>query len=186
MVYKTSEDSTGDLIKILLDKIEYIELFQENNGDKELAYFDVIYVDLKNNNITAFCEGSSIKQILGTCIEENLMDVPLKIPLSRYEKEFKIELPSEILYSLFDDDVTIIRVDENKYTLQNRAATLVETEDQILFLDPLLGLPMKIEFSEGGMDQVTVFDNLVSNKLKLEEMTYRPRSEIGTEEIFFR
>jgi len=191
MVYKLSDASAGDLIKIGLDKADTIRNFKVDNETKSLVFYDVIYVDVKHENksvspVVAYCEGVFDKNALMDCVEEFMTDVPIELSYGLYKDKYEIMLPSEYLYSLFSEGVFVKRAEENKYSLKNRAVTVVETtQGKIYYFDSLLGLPLKIEFVKDGSPEVLVFDNLIANKLKFAEMNHRTASEIPPSERFY-
>ncbi|OYT31687.1 hypothetical protein DRJ22_01680 [Candidatus Woesearchaeota archaeon] len=192
IVYKLSDSSPGDLIKVGLKKADTLRNYRVGDDVKNLVYYDVVYVDVNNKNksltsVQAYCEGVFDKNALFECVNSEIVDVPIDISYNLYKDKFETVLPSEYLYSLFADNTFFKRAEENKYSFKNRAVTVLETtRGKIFYFDPRLGLPLKIEYTkDDGSHAVILFDNLIANKAKFAEMHHRTASEIPPDEMFY-
>jgi hypothetical protein len=148
---------------------------------KQLFYYDTVYVDRMAKTAITFCEGHK-SSTNSQCYDLKLYDLAYPVPF----KEYDIILPEDWLLSNVNNEPN--QLEENKYYVKGRASVFVrfETDPALeLSIDPGTGLIMQADTKKGSQMLSRVeYTDLVSNLVRDVDVEHRSKEEIPTEEAF--
>jgi hypothetical protein len=173
----------GTRYKIILDHPITVKDVSFGDIKKSLYYYDTVYVERTTKNAIAYCEGHS-SQVNTQCAQLELYDLAYPVAYNTYS----INLPEDWLLSYLDKQPD--RIDENKYYIDSRAAitiTFEGEEDLELNFDPSTGLVIRADVKKGdALITRHDYNDLVSNLVRDVDVNHRSKSEIPSNEPFYR
>jgi hypothetical protein len=141
------------------------------------AYADEIIFDRNDMTATAYCTGHD-ENIRQPCANLDITDKPFLLP---YEPNM-IKLPDNWLKEYKDKQPTLEEYE--KYYVKNVLTTKAVYSDGVeLYFFPKAGIPLQVV--EGPLRK-TVYDDIVVNQVRPEDVIHRSRSEIPEGELYFR
>lgn len=171
----------GTRYKILLYTPIIVKDVKFGEMQKQLFYYDAVYVDRAAKTAIAFCEGHK-SSTNSQCYDMKLYDLAYPVPY----KEYDIILPEDWLLSNVNNEPN--QLEENKYYVKGRASVFVrfETSPALeLSMDPGTGLVMQADLKKGSqMLSRNEYTDLVSNLVRDVDVQHRSREEIPTDESF--
>ena len=151
--------------------------------EKRLFYYDTVYVDRATKTAIAYCEGHT-SQVNTQCSQLELYDLAYPVPYQDYD----VTLPEDWLLSNLDREPKTW--DENKYYIENRASITVTfggDEQLELDFDPGSGLVMRADQKQGDrLISRNDYQDLAINLVRDVDVNHRSKSEIPSEESFYR
>lgn len=173
----------NDKFRVILANAPQISNVKFGELSKSIFYYDTIYVDRVSKTAFAYCEGH-LSTVNRQCAELELYD--LAYPVSYTEQN--IALPHDWLFQYVEEEPDSLET--NKYYVKGRASTTARfnTEPRIeLHIDPLTGLPMRVDTLKGSVLVKRVdFEKLSSNTVRDVDVYHRTRSEIPSSEAFYK
>lgn len=169
--------------KIVLKTPAIVKEVSFGDIKKSLFYYDTIYVDRASKTAIAYCEGHS-SQVNTQCSQLELYDLVYPVTFQDYD----ITLPEDWLFSYLDKEPKTW--DENKYYIESRASitvTFAGDPEVELDFDPGSGLVIRADQKRGNQ-LVARYDytDLVTNKVRDFDVEHRSKSEIPSEETFYK
>ena len=167
----------GDKARLLpFDPIRFNRVQEGKNFFREI-FIDEILFDLRGRTATGYCagiDGTANRQ----CAALELYEVPFTLNYG----EHMITLPhvwvEERLGEVPD------REEHNKYTVQGIQTIRVTFQDGTeYYFYPRAGLPLRVV---KGIHDKVIFDRLVINQVRPEDVIHRAKEQIPPEEAFFR
>jgi hypothetical protein len=141
------------------------------------AYADEIIFDREEKIATGYCTGND-ENIRQPCANLDITDKPFPLP---YEPNM-IKLPDDWLKEYRERQPTLEEYE--KYYVKNVLTTKAVYSDGVeLYFFPKAGIPLQVV--EGPLKK-TVYDDIVINQVRPEDVIHRSRSEIPEGEIYYR
>lgn len=173
----------NDKFRVILSNAPQISNVKFGELTKSVFYYDTIYVDRVSKTAFAYCEGH-LSAINRQCAELELYDLAYPLPYL----EQNIALPHDWLFQYVEEEPDSLEA--NKYYVKGRASTTARfNTDPIieLHIDPLTGLPMRVDTLKGSVLVKRVdFEKLSSNTVRDVDVSHRTRSEIPSSEAFYK
>jgi hypothetical protein len=173
----------GSRYKIILKNPATVKDVSFGDIRKNLFYYDTVYVDRATKTAIAYCEGHS-SQVNTQCSQLEIYDLAYPAPFQDYD----ITLPEDWLFTYLDREPNTW--DENKYYIQSRASITVTFEgDPTLELDfdPGSGLVMRADQKSGNrLVSRQDYEKLATNLVREKDVYHRSKSEIPSEETFYK
>jgi hypothetical protein len=171
----------GTRYKVILEAPIIVKHIQFGDLEKDLFYYDTVYVDRSAKTAIAYCEGHK-SQVNTQCTDLNLFD--LAYPVSY--KDYDIILPEDWLLANLDKEPVLF--ESNKYYVKGRASVFVriETDPALeLSIDPGTGLTMQADTKEGNqLISRNEYLDLVSNEVRDVDVQHRSKEEIPPSDAF--
>lgn len=167
----------GDKARMLpFDPIRYTN-FQEGNNFFREVFIDEVLFDLRGRTATGYCAGVD-EGVNRQCAALELYEVPLTLRFG----EHIIKLPHQYVEERLGEVPD--REEHDKYTVQGLLTTKVTFQDGVeYFFYAKAGLPVRI--ASAPLKRV-IFDSLVINQVRPEDVTHRSKDEIPSEEAFYQ
>ncbi len=160
---------------IIVKNVKFGEL------QKQLFYYDTVYVDRVAKTAFAFCEGHR-SSTNSQCYDLKLYDLAYPVPFTDYD----VLLPEDWLMANLNNEPT--QLEDNKYYVKGRASTFVrfETNPALeLSIDTGTGLIMQADTKKGSqLLSRNEYLDLVANLVRDVDVQHRSKEEIPTEEAF--
>ncbi len=173
----------GKKFKIILSNAPTAKGVTFGEVEKNLFYYDTIYVDRAAKTAMAYCEGHT-SLVNRQCADLELYDLALPVSFSDYN----LLLPEDWLYNYLDK--TPSEMDPNKYYIDGRVTSFVKFEGnpQVeLNFDPGTGLVLRADQKEGtALIARNDYEKLATNRVRDVDVIHRSKSEIPSEEAFYR
>lgn len=173
----------NDKFRVILANAPQISNVKFGELSKSVYYYDTIYVDRVSKTAFAYCEGH-LSTVNRQCAELELYDLAYPLPYL----EQNIALPHDWLFQYVEEEPDSLEA--NKYYVKGRASTTARfnTDPTIeLHIDPLTGLPMRVDTLKGSVLVKRVdFEKLSSNSVRDVDVSHRTRSEIPSSEAFYK
>ncbi len=173
----------GAKYKIILSSPVTVKEVTFGNVKKGLYYYDTIYMDRVSRAAMAYCEGHS-SEVNRQCSQLELYDLAYPVQFDKYD----IMLPEDWLLAYLNREPDVM--DENKYYIEGRSTILVKFSgdpDVELNFDAGTGLVLRADQKKGN--QIIArhdYEKLASNKVRDIDVVHRSKSEIPSEETFYR
>ncbi len=173
----------GTTYKIILGSAKIEKGVKFGEITKSLFYYDTVYVDRATKTAIAYCEGHT-SQINTQCNQLELYDLAYPVTYADYS----ILLPEDWLLTYLDKEPTLMET--NKYYIEGRATVFVKIDDDPdveLSIDPGTGLVLRADRKNG--DQILAryeYSKLSANTVRDVDVRHRSRSEIPSEETFYK
>lgn len=173
----------NDKFRVILANAPQVSNVKFGELSKSVYYYDTIYVDRVSKTAFAYCEGH-LSTVNRQCAELELYDLAYPLPYL----EQNIALPHDWLFQYVEEEPDSLEA--NKYYVKGRASTTARfnTDPTIeLHIDPLTGLPMRVDTLKGSVLVKRVdFEKLSSNSVRDVDVSHRTRSEIPSSEAFYK
>lgn len=173
----------NDKFRVILANAPQISNVKFGELSKSVFYYDTIYVDRVSKTAFAYCEGH-LSTVNRQCAELELYDLAYPLPYL----EQNIALPHDWLFQYVEEEPDSL--ESNKYYVKGRASTTARfnTDPRIeLHIDPLTGLPMRVDTLKGSVLVKRVdFEKLSSNTVRDVDVSHRTKSEIPSSEAFYK
>jgi len=173
----------GTRYKIILPIPVIVKYAKFGEIEKNLFYYDTVYLDRATKTAIAFCEGHE-SHVNSQCTDLNLFDLAYPVDYKKYD----ILLPEDWLFNYLNLEPN--QLEENKYYLKGRASVFVKFNldpTVELNIDPGTGLILQADQKKGSqLIARNSYDNLVSNIVRDIDVQHRSKSEIPTSEPFYR
>jgi hypothetical protein len=173
----------GTRYKIILKNPVTVKEVSFGDIKKNLFYYDTVYVDRSTKTAIAYCEGHS-SQVNTQCSQLEIYDLAYPATFQDYD----ITLPEDWLFTYLDKEPSTW--DENKYYIQSRASitvTFAGDPELELDFDPGSGLVMRADQKQG--DRLVMrhdYEKLAINLAREKDVYHRSKSEIPSEETFYK
>jgi len=173
----------GKKYKIILENPVTVKHVTFGDLEKNLFYYDTIYLDRSSKKAVAYCEGHDSRMNY-QCSDLEIRDLGLPVEYT----DFNITLPEDWLFAYLDYEPDVL--EENKYYIEGRASVYVRFEgatDLELNFDRGSGLVMRVDRKKSGqlLERID-YENLVSNDVREVDVIHRSKDEIPSEEVFYR
>lgn len=171
----------GTTYKIELYTAKTANNIQFGEIQKNLFYYDTIYVDRIQKTAIAYCEGHK-SQVNTQCTQLELFDLAYPVPF----KEYDILLPEDWLLENLNNEPDIM--EENKYYIEGRATVYVKFNERELELnfDPGTGLVLRADQKKGSQLLSRYdYEKLVANLVRDIDVKHRSKNEIPSSETFY-
>ena len=173
----------GTRYKIILLTPVIVKYAKFGEIEKNIFYYDTVYLDRATKTAIAFCEGHE-SHVNSQCTDLNLFDLAY---LADYKK-YDILLPEDWMFNYLNLDPN--QVEENKYYIKGRSSVFVKFNldpTVELNIDPGTGLILQADQKRGSqLIARNSYDKLVSNEVRDIDVQHRSKSEIPTSEPFYR
>ncbi|MCX6708616.1 MAG: hypothetical protein NTW67_03120 [Candidatus Woesearchaeota archaeon] len=183
-IYKGDHYYTkGTKYKIILSAPQTVSKAKFGDVEKNLYYYDTIYVDKTAKTAIAYCEGHTA-QLNKQCAQLELYDLAYPAPYDDYS----ILLPEDWLLTYLDREPSLL--EENKYYIEGRATVFVrfnETPEIELSIDPGNGLVLRADEKKGNQLLARYsYEQVTTDKVRDVDIMHRSKSEIPSDETFYR
>jgi len=173
----------NDRFRVILSNAQQVSNVKFGELSKSVYYYDTIYVDRVSKTAFAYCEGHQ-STVNRQCAELELYDLAYPLPYL----EQNIALPHDWLFQYLEQEPNSLEA--NKYYVKGRASTTARfNTDPIieLHIDPLTGLPMRVDALKGSVLIKRIdFEKLSSNTVRDVDVTHRSKNEIPSSEAFYK
>jgi len=173
----------GDRYKIILDQPVTVSRVSFDDVDKNLFYYDTVYVDRSTKRAIAYCEGHD-DQTNHQCASLELYDLTYPVAFSEYD----LVLPEDWLFTYLNHEPSTVEI--GKYYVKGRATTTMVFDlnpTLHLHFDRSTGLPVRADKLNGKqLLERYDYERLASNKVSDADVRHRSRDEIPSEETFFK
>ncbi len=173
----------GQKYKIILDNPVTAKDVTFGDLKKSLFYYDAVYVDRGTKTAVAYCEGHS-SQVNTQCTQLNIYDLMYPVSFTDYDTT----LPEDWLFTYLDKEPD--QLEDNKYYIEGRSTVYVKFNEEPeleLNFDPSTGLVLRADKKKGNqLLERQDYEQLASNKVRDIDVIHRSKSEIPSEETFYR
>jgi hypothetical protein len=173
----------GTTYKIILARPVSIREVSFGDVKKSLYYYDTVYVDRTAKTAIAYCEGHT-GQVNTQCSQLEIYDLAYPAVF----KDYDIILPEDWLLNYLNKEPN--QMEENKYYIESRATVFIKfNEDPQLELnfDPGTGLVIRADQKKGSqLISRYDYEDIAANLVRDVDVRHRSKSEIPSEEAFYR
>ncbi len=169
----------GDKIKSVPFNAIVKHDFSQGSQFWRQIYIDEIILDRGAKTATGYCAGLS-QDVNRQCANLQLHDVPFTLSYD----EFATKLPEDWVKEYINQIPT--HEEAEKYYLKSLLTTRVQFKDgtEMSFF-PKAGLPVQIIPQGRNLDKI-IFDDIVVNQVRPEDIAHRSKKDIPVEEQFYK
>jgi hypothetical protein len=148
-----------------------------NGKDYRDVYIDEIIFDREEKMATGYCFGYE-EDTNQQCAHFELYDLPFPLVYTEHMRKLPDEWVREYLNKVPTNE------EYEKYYVNDMETTRVHFPDGVqMFFNPRAGLPVWVLFPN---DEKTVYDDMVINRVRPEDVIHRSRKDIPPAELFHR
>ncbi|RMD57680.1 hypothetical protein D6825_03285 [Candidatus Woesearchaeota archaeon] len=169
----------GERYRIILEAPNQKHRITINGTEYDTFIYDTIYVDRTAKTALAYCEGWS-SEVNTQCAKYEIYDLPFRLNF----EDNDIKLPEDWLFDYLD--LPPRSVSKDKYYVNGRQTWKIDFEGAVIFFDPKTGLAIKSEQIKNSKLETNTYDKLSSNTVRDIDVIHRSKSEILSQETFYK
>ncbi len=171
----------GDKSRVKLADVLKLSSVQLNGKHYQLFYIDNVYLEAPNRKATGYCEGTH-QEYGRQCASLEIRDIPYELSYADYQDK----KPADWLFDYYLKEP--LRIETTAYYVKGRQTTLIIWDDEgtevKMYFDNKIGLPLKVELTQGTATDLYSYDDLTANTVRDADVRHRNIGEIGSEEAF--